>query len=128
MSILKESGLSGFHFLPVKNKSGNAELPGVQQLIIESISKPGIIPGNADIDDVNKCEVCGNVKYHPTGIGMHTFAKEALCGMPDICHSYEYFGWGHGADRLILVRQSVYQTLINHHLARNLEFEPIILV
>lgn len=128
MHILQHSELSGFHFLPVNTKNGSMELPGVHQLMIESTSRPGLLLGNADIDNVYRCEICGSHKYHPTGIGMHTFSKQSLSDMPDICHSYESFGWGHGADRLILIRQSMYRTLVDNHLDRSLVFEPIKLV
>lgn len=126
-NILQHSGLSGFHFLPVKNKSGIVEFPDVKQIMIENRSKPGIVLGNSDIDIVNKCDKCGSTKYHPTGIGMHSFSRKSLSDMPDICHSYEQFGEG-VPDRLILIRQSMYRTIIDSHLERSLVFEPIKLV
>lgn len=125
-NILESSGLTGFHFLPVKNKLGTEEYSGVHQLAIEALTRPGVITGGRDIDDTYTCAACGEQKYHPTGIGMHVFRREALEGMPDICRTYE--NWGCGADRLILISQRMYQTIVDNHLERSLVFAPIQLI
>ena len=126
--ILEGSSLTGFHFLPVKNKRGTEELSGVQQLSIEEIAAPGIVTGGRDIDEVNTCAVCGRTKYHPTGIGMHSFRREALNGMPDIGRTHEEWGWGAGADRIILISQQMYRLIVDNRLDRSLVFEPIQLI
>ena len=127
-SILESSGLTGFHFLPAKNKRGTEEFPGVHQLFIETETKPGVVTGGRDIDEVYTCAVCGRTKCHPTGIGMHVFRQEALDGMPDICRTCEEWGWGKGADRLILISQRMYRLIVDNHLERSLVFEPIQLI
>lgn len=127
-SILESSGLTGFRFLPVKNKRGTEEFPGVHQLFIEALTQPGVVTGGRDIDNVYTCEACARVKHHPTGIGMHRFRREALDGMPDICRTHETWGWGSGADRHILISQRMYRLIVDNRLARSLEFEPIQLV
>ncbi len=127
-SILESSGLTGFHFLPVKNKRGTEELPAVHQLAIEMLTQPGIVTGGRDIDNVYTCAACGRVKHHPTGIGMHSFRREALKGMPDICRTHEDWGWGHGADRLILISQRMYRLITDNRLERSLVFQPIQLI
>lgn len=127
-SILEGSGLTGFHFLPAKNKRGTEEIPGVHQLFAEAETKPGVVTGGRDIDEVYTCAVCGRTKCHPTGIGMHVFRREALEGMPDICRTHEDWGWGKGADRLILISQRMYRTIVDNRLDRSLVFEPIQLI
>ena len=124
-AVLEGSGLTGFRFRPVKNKRGTETLPGVQQLVMEEIAAPGVVTGGRDIDAVNTCPVCGRVKHHGTGIGMHTFRREALAGMPDICRTHEIWGWGAGADRKFLVSQRMYRLLTDNRLARSLVFQPI---
>lgn len=127
-NILDSSGLTGFHFLPAKNKRGTEELPGVHQLAIEALTQPGVVTGGRDINKIHTCAVCGRTKYQPTGIGMHVFRREALDGMPDICRTHEDWGSGHGADRLILISQRMYRLIVDNHLDRSLVFEPIQLV
>lgn len=127
-NILESSGLTGFRFLPAKNKRGTEELPGVHQLFAEAETKPGVVTGGRDIDDVYTCAACGRVKYHPTGIGMHQFRREAFDGMPDICRTHEDWGWAKGAERLILISQRMYRLIVDNHLDRSLVCEPIQLI
>ena len=125
MTILQNSGLTGFTFLPVKDKTGTKPLPDICQLVIERAAGPGLLTGGSDIDDVCACKQCGRLKYHPTGIGMHRFSGDALRSLPDICRTHESFGWGQGAGKRILIRQDMYRCLVEHHLDRGLVFEPI---
>jgi len=127
-SILESSGLTGFRFLPAKNKRGTEELPGVHQLFVETETKPGVVTGGRDIDEVYTCAACGRTKCHPTGIGMHVFRWEALDGMPDICRTHEDWGWGKGADWLLLISQRMYRLIVDNHLERCLVFAPIQLI
>lgn len=127
-NTLIENGFTGFQFSSVHNKNGKSVLPGVHQLLIEFLSDPGFIEGQPDVRNVVICPICGTPKYHPSGIGMHSFRKDALLNMPDICKTSEIFGWGKSASRLILVRQSVYRSIIDNHLDRGLVFAPIDLV
>ncbi len=125
-NVLENSGLTGFHFLPAHTKLGSAELPGVHQIAIETVSRPGMVSeGTSAIDSIHWCSACGLPKYHPSGIGMHIFSRSALQDMPAICRSYEHFGWGHGADRKLLIRQEMYRLLVGHNLARSLVFQPV---
>ena len=124
-SILEGSSQTGFRFLPAKNKRGTEEFPGVHQLFIEAETKPGVVTGGRDIDEVCTCAVCGRTKYHPTGIGMHRFRRGALDGMPDVCRTHEEWGWGTGADRLILISQRMYRLIVDNRLERSLVFAPI---
>lgn len=123
---MQSSSLSGFHFIPVLSKDGTCELNGINQLLIEKEAAPGLIVNGRDIDSVSHCHACGRIKYHPSGIGPHCFNADAFSNMPDIFHSNEYFGWGHGADRLIIIKRSVYCLIKDNNLDRNLVFEPII--
>ena len=123
--VLTDAGFSGIRFMEVKNKNGSAVLPGVNQLIIETRSFPGFVTGRPDVRNIAVCRVCGIPKYHPSGIGMHAFRKEALNDMPDICKTAEIFDWGKSASRRILIRQNVYRAIMENHLERGLVFAPI---
>ena len=127
-TMLEGSSLTGFRFLPAKNKRGTEVLPDVHQIFTETETKPGVVTGGRDIDEVYTCAVCGRTKCHPTGIGMHVFRREALEGMPDICRTHEEWGWGKGADRLILISQRMYRLIVDNRLERSLVFEPIQLI
>ncbi len=127
-NILEASDHTGFHFDCVHNKNGKIIYPEVHQLRIEKSAKSGIVEGERNLREVLICPYCGGKRYHCNGIGMDTYRKEAFDGMPDICWSAEYFGWGKGSDRHILINQSFYQTLIQNHLDRSLEFQPLNLI
>ena len=49
------------------------------------------------------CEKCGAVKFHPNGIGMLKMKRSTFDNAPDIVKTAEFFGWGCGADRNIVV-------------------------
>ena len=126
--FLLNSGLSGFHFTDVKNKNGKTILPDVNQLCIDTELQPGLIYPQPRIRNLLICPKCGSKKYHPNGVGIFKFKKSIFEGMPDIVKSEEYFGWGRGADRLIIVKNSFYKTITKNKLDRALEFQPIELV
>lgn len=123
--LLEKTGFSGFRFQQVNNKNGSSVLQDVYQLEIPSILKPGMEPNRCSVDRIERCPNCGAVKYHPTGIGMLAFRREIFEHVPDISKTSELFGWGHGASRRIVLRQSMYQYLTDHQLHRGLIFEPI---
>ena len=125
MKKLKESELSGFGFLLVKDKKGAKSLPNVYQLKIAQEFAGNLLLGNIDIDNVSTCSICGRLKYHSSGIGMHKFSDTGLRNMPDICHTQQFFGWDHGASQYIIIRQNMYRFLTNNHLDRSLVFEPV---
>lgn len=127
-NMLIENGFTGFHFSNVHSKNGKSVLSGVHQLVIDSKSNPGFIEGNPDVRNIVMCPVCGIQKYHPSGIGMHSFRKDALLDMPDICKTYEVFGWRKSSDHLILVRQNVYRSIMDNRLDRGLVFSPVELI
>ncbi len=125
MNKLKISSLTGFSFLPVKDKKGAVSIPNVHQLFIKQESKVNVISDGISIDKVSRCSACGKLKYHPSGIGMHGFSGNDLKNLPDICHTNNYFGWGHSASQYILISQNMYRFLVDNHLERSLVFEPV---
>lgn len=127
-TILQENCISGVSFAEVKSKNDTCIMQGIYQLTINAESKPGLISGQSSVQNVHVCPVCGQTKYHPSGVGMLTFRKEALEGMPDTCKTSELFGWGKSAHRIILMRQSVYRVITDNHLDKGLLFSPINLV
>lgn len=126
-NMLTDAAFSGIRFMEVKNKNGSAALPGVNQLVIETLSFPGFVTGRPDVRNIAVCPVCGIPKYHPSGIGMHAFRKESLNAMPDICKTAEIFDWGKSASKRILIRQNIYRAITENHLDRGLVFAPIVL-
>lgn len=127
-SVLQGCGITGVSFREVKNKTGTEILPGVEQLIVPYILRPGIVAQRRSIDKIFQCTSCGIPKYHPTGIGMHAFKREIFENAPDVVKTGEVFGWGHSAPRLIIVSQKVYRAIIENHLDRGLVFSPLELV
>ena len=126
--ILQNSSLSGFQFTNVENKNGSAFLPNIYQLAILKKSAAGLIGDQASIQHIYTCSCCGRKKFHPSGIGMFSIRKNVLDNMPDICKSSDFVGWGASAHHLILIRQSLYRLICEHHLDRGLIFCPINLV
>lgn len=126
--ILQQNDVSGISFWPVHNKTGRETLSRIYQIAITDILHPGIRIDAQSIDTVIECPNCGIPKYHPTGIGMHSFKREIFDGASDVVKSFEVFGWGRSACRLIIINQKTYQLLIQHKLDKNLVFEPVMLV
>lgn len=127
--IFESADISGISFREVKNKSGEEIVSDVHQLVISHILPAGIVTkGKRSIDDVYDCSSCKTKKYHPTGIGMLAFDRYIFDNAPDIVKTGEEFGWGCGADRIIIVNQKVYQIIKQNKMDRSLVFEPIELV
>jgi hypothetical protein len=127
-TLFSESHVSGITFTDVHNSKGELTFPEIQQMVITGLLPPAISLNGQSIDKVFTCAQCGTLKYHPTGIGMHSFRREAFENAPDIVKTSEVYGWGHGASRLILVNQKVYRLIIQNKLDRSLVFEPVLLV
>ena len=127
-TVFCNNHVSGITFKEVQSKKGEISFPEIQQMVITDILPPGIMLDEQSIDEIFVCAKCGTPKYHPTGIGMHSFQREIFKNAPDIVRSNEVFGWGHGADRLILINQKVYQLITQNKLDRGLIFAPVLLV
>jgi len=115
-------------FIDVKNKKGTESFDGVYQMIIPVLNREGVVKNQESIREILVCEECGAVKFHPNSIGMLKMKRSAFDNAPDIAKTAEFFGWGCGADRNIVVSQKFRKFLIDNHLDRGLEFEPIELV
>ncbi len=122
---LKQEGIAGVSFLDVSNKKGDEIYSDIRQLRVESVLDLGLQTDRASIREIAHCPECGIPKYVTSGIGMLSFRREIFENQPDIVKSGEYFGSGHYAARVILVRQKVYQTILHNKLDRGLVFEPI---
>lgn len=123
--VLCNAKITGVQYQNVRNAQGKEVLPNVNQLIIPTVLHEGLIANRTSIDKIFKCPYCSRLKYHPTGIGMTAFQKQIFDGAPDVVKTSEYFGWGHGASRLIIVSQRFYQVVSKNKLDRSLVFEPI---
>ena len=127
-TVLKQEGITGVSFLDVCNKKGDEIYPDIRQLQVESVLDLGLQTDRARIREIAHCPECGITKYVTSGIGMLSFRREIFENQPDIVKSGEYFGSGHYAARVILIRQKVYETILRNKLDRGLVFEPIELV
>jgi hypothetical protein len=96
-------------------------------MVVTDILPSGISLNGQSVDKVFMCPKCGTLKYHPTGIGMHSFHREIFKNAPDIVKTHEVLGWGHSASRLIIVNQKVYQLITQNKLDKGLVFEPVLL-
>lgn len=126
--MLQQNSITGVDFAEVWNKTGKQQFPDIGQLKISAILDKGLVEEQSPIRNRHICEQCGSVKYTSTGIGMFTFQRHIFDSAPDMVKSYEIFGSGRSASRLILVRQNVYQLLRKNRLDKDLVFEPVNLV
>lgn len=69
---------------------------------------------------------CGRVKYHKEHRGPLRFDQRSLIGAPDVVKSFEWFGSGGAAHRLVLVSQRFRRT-VQEGKWRGLAFEPVVL-
>ena len=127
-SILESSDLDGFSFMSVKNKSGKETFSDIYQIQIPFILKDGISELTNCIYGEYVCPSCGRKKFRTNSRGQFVFRKEAFNDAPDIAKSFEWFGSGAGASRLILLNQKAYKCIINNKLDSSLVFEPVQLI
>lgn len=126
--LLESSGLTGFSFLNMLNKSGGEVLADIYQMQIPYILPEGIETSSNCIEKVSNCPVCGRKKFLSNERGQFIFKKEALLNAPDFVKSTEQFGSGLIASRLILVSHDAYKFIIENKLDSSLVFEPILLI
>ena len=126
--ILQESGITGISFRDVKKTNGREIHEGIEQLVISTTLEKGLVDTAPSIRQVTPCAECGITKYAGSGVGMLAFKKDIFVNVPDVVKSFEIFGFGHYASRVIIVNHKVYDTIINNKLDRNLDFAPIKLV
>lgn len=125
---LTQAGTSGISFLEVCNKKGADIFRNIRQIQVERTLDMGLQTDGVSIREMLYCPKCGISKFVLSGIGMLSFRKEVFENQPDFVKTREFFGSGHYAARIILVRQKVYQTIIENGLGRGLVFEPVELV
>ena len=124
-NLFQTENYSGIRFIDVLNKGGTGTLPDIYQMRIDNYLDAALVSCTPSIDAEYECLSCHQKKYHPTGRGKLIFCREAFQGMPDIVKTAEYFGWGCGANRRIIVSQKVYRFVMEKALGRSLVFEPI---
>ena len=112
-------------FSLVENKNGTEQFDNFYQIVIPVLSKEGIVEKQKCIREILVCSKCGQKKYHLNSEGMLQFSKKIFDGAPDMVKSAEYFGWGCGADRIIIISQKMYRFIVSNKLERGLEFYPI---
>lgn len=127
-SVLEKENLSGISFGTTYDKKGITILSNVNQLMIFSKLAPGIIPERRSIDKVYHCTDCGEIKYHPTCIGMIAYDKRIFENAPDFVKTAELFGWGKGAAHHIIISKKAYRAIGGNKLNQSLVFEPVELV
>lgn len=127
-TVFLNEGISGISFKNIVDKQGKKILDDVNQLVIKELEKEGCVEGSVGLYETIICPDCGVKKHHPNGCGKIVFHKNIFENAPDIIKTKDYFGWGKGASKAIIVRQNVLQTIKKNHLERGLIFEPIDLI
>ena len=115
-------------FCEVKNKKGTEVFSGVFQIVIPKTLNEGVVEQQRRMREVLVCPCCRKKKYHTNGEGMLQMQRKAFADALDIAKTAEWFGWGCGADRRLIINQRMYQFILSHRLERSLEFSPIELV
>ena len=123
-NILSGSELKGFEFLEVLRYKKDTVLDGIFQLKVLNTLMPGFIPVEKYIKKHLLCECCDSSKWILSGKGC-AFDKQIFPEDIDIAKSYEGFGFGHTAPKMIFVSQKFYRLIIDNKLDKNLEFIPI---
>lgn len=123
--VVENANIPGILFWEVTNISGDENISGVYQLKVNNILEKGLIDNQERIQAMCLCDDCGRRKIHLRGRGVLEFKSDIFEKAPGIVKTNEWFGWGCGADQLILINQEVYQLIISNHLEKNLIFEPI---
>ncbi len=141
--IFEREQVSGIEFLhPVYHKSGQ-DIASVCQMVVLTTARPGLVTEGlstvtckADNEEsyvegigrlknrLGSYPYCGRVKYHFPRRDTIKFRADVMRELPDVAKSYEYFGSGAGANRLVLARNKVVRLARDHKL-RGLRFTPI---
>ena len=124
-SVFEMEKISGISFWEVMNKTGSEPLWGIYQLKIETELENGLISEGRRVRERVRCEDCGTIKNLTNGAGVFKFQKQIFDNKPDIVLSGDWFGADKYATKIILVKQRVYQMLVEHKLDKSLVFEPI---
>ena len=144
--LFEQEKLSGAGYLQPTLFMKGKPIDGLYQLKLEAAAEPGFatadlfrvtckpgneegpaIPGGKPYRFPVGYPYCGRVKYHLPERGWLCYARTSLAGKPDLFKSWEYFGAGDRAERLILASRKVYD-LARQKGFRGLVFTPIQLV
>lgn len=127
--LLENSDLTGITFLPVKNKKGTEELPGVWQLSIPTILDEGLVEDDRFLKKVTLCPCCGKKKYCQNGKAQAIYRNGIFEDAPDFVKSGDCFGgMPKISAREIIISQKAYRFLADNKLDKGLLFYPITLV
>ncbi len=119
---LSKAGITGIESAPLIHHEKNAELKTIRQLKMAHVLDKGLVikPSQA----VLKCAKCGETKYSISKRGMTAFDGKIFTDAPDFARSFEYFGDGAAADRLICVSHKVYE-IFQKEKWKDVVFEPL---
>ena len=112
--LLESSGLNGFDFVGVLNKSGKENLLDIYQMQISNILPEGIIDTSEHIREILNCSVCQKRKLLRNRRSEFKFKKEIFENAIDFVKSYERFGSELIASRLIFISQKAYRFLMQN--------------
>ncbi|MBE6678137.1 MAG: hypothetical protein E7597_05020 [Ruminococcaceae bacterium] len=124
--LLKER-ITGITFLNVLDKKGNAVLEDIYQLVVQNVLENGFFASPLSVSEYQECSLCGTTKYVISGRSMLEYKKSIFENQPDIVKTGDVFGSGYSSNKMIMVRQSVYQAIVKNKMDRALSFEPILL-
>jgi hypothetical protein len=121
--ILNEAEITGAAYLhPIYHKSGKT-IDTTFQMKIDFVLAHGLF----NDENAKYCPVCNRVKYLYPERNAISFSHKSFENVPDIVKSYEYFGSGGQAQRLVLASKKFYE-VVKENKIHGLVFRPIKLV
>lgn len=125
---LKDIGLRGLSFLPVKQYKTKKELLTIKQMNIDTILDEKLLFDEGDINETIICPKCGKTKYILFGHTILKAKEESLKKYSvDILKTKDIFGAGLMAARVILISYK-FARIILEKKWKNLVLEPVKLV
>lgn len=135
-NILEKENIQGIRFSkPVLHKT-NLEIEGFYQLHIETVLTKGFdsyntktitckINNEENLNTGVNPDCCGRIKFHHPMIGGYLFDKTIFHPGVDIAETYEYFGSGGSADKLVMVSKR-FKEIVEKNKLKGLSFKPVV--
>ena len=134
--IIEKEKINGIEFSKTVLHKKNVPIDDFYQLHINKTLRSGFKNYNSKMitcklnneeqcNNDNKLEYCGKIKYHHPIAGGYLFQREIFKEKFDLALTYEYFGSGGNANRLIVCSKN-FKNIIEKNKLNGLEFIPII--
>jgi len=120
IKTMSNEGISGFEVISAIHHDTMEQLNTIKQLKFTQE-----LPGRVVDDNLTKeLPKCGHIKYLGLSRGMYKFPRDSFDGVPDFVKTFEWFGSGHLALRLILA-SSAFVNLYIKNKWKGLRLEPV---